>query len=160
MFNRQTQQVSFPTTSPNLHQSRRPKSAHSGVNPPRNELVHTRFGQFLKAVKFGEPLQLGLRWMPLAHGFLLELRSLAYRMRLRHTRRYDVYGLDLGPCHQPGSSGHLEMNTRTLACIADIENFLSVRPWATTVDLEVYRDAWVKGAEWGKNRRCSTVLER
>jgi hypothetical protein len=53
-----------------------------------------------------------------------------------------------------GLDGHLELCTRTHACTADIENFVSDHPWATMVDVEIYRDAWVLGALWGERNFC------
>ncbi len=159
MSNPQTQQVSFPTASPNLHQNKLSRPLHSEANPSRSGLLRSQVSERLKALRVGNFLWQGLSHMPLACEFLLELRSLAYRMRLQYKRHYRVYGIDLGPCHQMKPSGHPELNMRTLGCIADIENFGSARPWATTIDLEVYRDAWAKGAEWVANNSCKSMQE-
>jgi hypothetical protein len=69
-------------------------------------------------------------------------------MELLRKRRYYIYGLDLGPYIQQTPDGPRNFYTRTRACISDIESFVAVHPWATMVDVEMYRDAWVKGAEW------------
>jgi hypothetical protein len=98
-------------------------------------------------------LRISLYRVPLLRGFLLELRSLVYRMALRCKRRYDLYGLDVGPLHQI-EAGHLRWNTRTRACTSDMKSFEESRPWATMIDLEVYRDAWGRGAEWGEHSSC------
>jgi hypothetical protein len=106
------------------------------------------------------PLREYLCWFPLVYGFLLEFRSLLHRMALRRERRYDLYGLDVGPCHQIGTDGRLRLNTRTRACNSDIESLAAGRPWATIIDLELYRDAWVKGAEWGDRSLYSYKSEQ
>ena len=53
--------------------------------------------------------------------------------------------------------GRPELNMRTLACIANIENFLSAHRWATTILVQVHLDAWVKGAEWSENNSYNTI---
>jgi hypothetical protein len=102
---------------------------------------------------------LSRRRMPSLHEFLPELRSFVHRMELHRTRRYNLFGVDLGPSNLIAADGHLEGNTRTLACSADIESFLAGHPWATMVDSEVYRDAWVKGAEWALRTSCKRDKE-
>ncbi len=98
-------------------------------------------------------LRLGLHRFALLRGFLLELRSFLYRIALRCKRRYDLYGLDVGPLQQT-EAGHLRWNTRTRACSEDIKSFAASRPWATMIDLEVYRDAWARGAGWAESSSC------
>ena len=93
--------------------------------------------------------------LPLLRGFLLELRSLVCRMVLRYERRCYLYGFSVGPLHQI-EGGHLCWNTRTRACILDMKSFEASRPWATMVDWEVYRDGWVKGAEWAERNSCKS----
>jgi len=105
-------------------------------------------------------LRSGLRRFPLLRVFLLELRSLVYRIGLQYKRRYDLYGLDLGPLHETLSDGHLRWNTRTRACSLDMQSFEASRPWATMLDWEVYQDAWVKGAEWGENNSCNSRQDK
>ena len=95
-----------------------------------------------------EPLHTCLYRTPSIYGFAVELRSLIHRMELLRKRRYYIYGLDLGPYIQQTPDGPRNFYTRTRACISDIESFVAVHPWATMVDVEMYRDAWVKGAEW------------
>ena len=105
------------------------------------------------------PLDGCLRWTPLGYGVAVELRSLIRRIQFRSKRRYHVFGLDLGPFHQTASDGHLELNTRTRACTRDIESFVAARPWATMVDVEMYREAWVRGAAWGESNLGSCTRE-
>ena len=90
----------------------------------------------------------------------MELRSLLYRMKVLRKRRYYIYGLDLGPYIQQTPDGPRNLYTRTRACIDSIENFVEGHPWATMVDIEIYRDAWVAGAEWSICTQDSYKLER
>ena len=99
--------------------------------------------------EFLELLQAGVNRFALLGGFVAEMRSLPHRMKLQYKRRYDLYGVDVGLLHEKASDGLLRWNTRTHACNADIENLVEGRPWATMIDVVLYRDAWVKGAEWG-----------
>jgi hypothetical protein len=103
------------------------------------------------------PLHQCLKRWAAVYGFALELRSFLHRISLRGERRYDLYGLDLGPFHEAAPDGRLRWNTRTHACTRDIENFVERRPWATMVDLEIYRDAWASGAEWADSNSCSSA---
>ena len=160
MANNRTQGIFLPKASPSLQgQNKRLESLPSQVNLPKNGLSRNRLSRWLSLLKVGELLRTGLRRMPLLYGFLLESRSLVYRMKLRRKRRYNVYGLVLGPCLQLTPTEGLCMNMRSLACISDIESFLSERPWATIVDQEVYQDAWVKGAEWAESKTGKSVQQ-
>lgn len=125
-------------------------SSRSASNTRRSEYDPLRTVHQLPSLlrELPEPLHWGLRRFPLFYGFLLECRNFLQRMVLRYKRRYDLYGIDLGSWHQVGPDGHLEPNTRTHACSADIENFVASHPWATMVDVELYRDAWVAGVKW------------
>jgi hypothetical protein len=133
------------------------------ANPHRNKhlwdlaqwMVHSACGLCHSEVRArtivrGLPplLHAGLRRTPLLYGLLVEIRSLLCRMALRYMRRYNLYGIDFGPAHQTTLDGRLELNARTYACIADIESFVAGHPWATIVDVEIYRDACVRGAAW------------
>jgi len=99
-----------------------------------------------------------LHRVPLLRVFSLELRSFVYRMGLQYKRRFDLFGLDVGPLHQ-NEAGHPRWNTRTRGCTLDMKSFLASRPWATMIDLEVYRDAWGRGAEWGEHSSCKQEKE-
>lgn len=142
------------TSTPSPHQNKHQK--HPAPRMARLEDAHGYkpvSGQTLPRA-LPHPLHVGLRRMPLVYGFLVELRSLLNRMVLRSKRRYDLYGLDLGPAHQGSADGHLELNTQTHACTQDIESFVEAHPWATIVDVEMYRDAWVRGAAWAGRNSC------
>lgn len=85
--------------------------------------------------------------------YLLELRSFQYRIALLYkspSGRY-LQGVDPGPYYQYSQDGHPELNIHTHICTAYIKHFWSSHPWATVIDMELYRDAWVAGAEWTEN---------
>ncbi len=94
-------------------------------------------------------------WVIALFGVAAEIRSLGWRIRFRLRQRYHAKGLDLGAYHQVGTDGHLEVNTRTRVCTQDIENFVAAHPWATIVDVEMYRDAWAQGAAWAESNSGS-----
>jgi len=105
-----------------------------------------------------QPLHVVLRRTPRIYELVAELHNLWFRMALRRIRRYPVYGIDLGPCYLENARGQLVECIRTHACIQDIENFVASHPWATAVDVEHYRDAWLAGAAWGESN--SGIVER
>lgn len=98
-------------------------------------------------------------WAIALFGVVTEIRSLGGRIRFRLKQRYHVRGLDLGAYHQVGDDGRLRVNTRTHACTQDIENFAAAHPWATIVELEMYRDAWARGATWAESNSGSCKRE-
>lgn len=105
-----------------------------------------------------EPLHAGLYRMPSLYGFARELHSFVHRMAAICKLRYRAYLIYMGPLEQ-GPAGHREPNTRTCACIEDTRKFVSAHPWATFLDLEMYRDAWQAGAKWGENISCKQERE-
>jgi hypothetical protein len=139
---------------PNLRQST-PRTYQRDTSRSGNGLRHREFGGIPTTARIYALLRRGLRRIPLVYGFALELRSLLHRMGIRYKRRYEVYGLDLGQLHRITPDGHLALNIRTRACTRDIENFLERHPWATMVDLEMYRDAWLAGAVWAESNSYS-----
>jgi hypothetical protein len=108
---------------------------------------------------FVEPLRAVLGRFALSRGILAELRSLLPRIALQYKRSYNLHDLDVGPFHERLSDGHLRWNTCTHACSAHIESFVAAHLWATMIDLEVYRNAWEKGAEWGIRSYCNSGRE-
>lgn len=110
-------------------------------------------------IEFLELLKAVTSHFALLRGFLAELRSLPHRMKLQYKRFYDLYGVDVGPPHKTSLDEHFHWNTRTHACISDIENFLAAHPWATMIDVEFIRDAWQQGAEWGIYSSCNSAPE-
>ncbi len=143
----------FPNTRSNLHQSKIEEPRHDYELADGRQYNKSHAHLFVEEVSV--LLRSGLRRFPLLRVSLLELRSLVYRIALQCKRRYDLYALDVGPAHQLTIHGHLSRNTRTRACSESIENFLAGRLWATMVDLEMYRDAWVSGANWAESNICS-----
>lgn len=85
--------------------------------------------------------------MPRLYGFLKELHSFAHRIAATWSLRHRIYFLFVGPFQQ-GEAEHHQPNIRTRACTDHIKNFVLVHPWATILDLQIYRDAWQAGVEW------------
>ena len=46
------------------------------------------------------------------------------------------------------SSGAVVQNDETLACTADMQDLCRERPWLTLLDLEIYAEAWRRGARF------------
>jgi hypothetical protein len=143
--------MSIPvSTDSNRYQSKiEEHSLPSWLLPRDDQQGNESHGQsFVKEV--ASHLRVGLHRLPLLRVFLVELRSLVYRIALQYKRRYDLYGLPVGPVHQK-IQGHLHWNIRTRACTLDMKSFAEGRLWATMIDWEVFRDAWARGAEWGEH---------
>ena len=121
-------------------------------------LCRTEFRAPLIVRPLPEPLESGLRRMPLMYGFVVEIHSFLHRMALRSRLRYRAYYLYVGRLEQE-SGGHLEPNKRTHACIRDIRSFAQRHPWATHLDLEMYRNAWLAGVQYAESNYCKSKQE-
>lgn len=107
------------------------------------------------------PLHWCLQWEPTLYGFAVESRTFLYRIGLRCRRRYRYYrtfGFSAGPYLEFPEGQPPRRNRRTNACIVDIRRFVETHPAATFVDVELYRDAWLAGAEWVVRNSDSKVL--
>ncbi len=93
--------------------------------------------------------------MPRVYGFVVETHSFLHRMVARYRRRYGVFGVSGLPLSEVGEDGVQVPNIRMRSCRDYIRNYAQVRPWATTLDLEIYRDAWQAGAEWAAHNACN-----
>jgi hypothetical protein len=89
----------------------------------------------------------GLRKHPRLRVFLSECRSVLHRSHIVLTNS-DAHRVPMGFGCLESSSGRTYRNTRSLACIQDIERISSNRPWATPLDWTAYPDSWDAGAEW------------
>jgi hypothetical protein len=103
----------------------------------------------------------------LSHRLLLKYRRL--RMFLSECRNWvsriytvltnnDAYRVPTGSAYLEARSGRIFRNTRTLACIRDIERISSNRP-STPLDWAAYRDAWEAGVEWASSISDSDTLD-
>jgi hypothetical protein len=90
---------------------------------------------------------------PLLQGFLLEFRSLVHRMKLRRKTPLDADSLVFGPYFEKSLDGYSGVCRRTLACMRDTERFVTNRPWVTTIDAQMFVDAWEQGAGWMRETR-------
>jgi hypothetical protein len=146
--------MSIPRRLPIKDQSeqRRPYLS-SGTGHFACVLCRTEYHEPSMVRPLPEPLEVGLRRMPLVYGFVVEMHSFLHRMVARYRRHYGAYLLYVGPFEE-GPSEHPEPNKRTHACMRDIRSFVEHNPWATTLDLEMYRDSWLAGVEWQKSNSC------
>jgi len=74
--------------------------------------------------------------------------KLRYRMNLLYVGRYEG-----------ALAGHLERNIHAHADRRDIRNIVLTHPWATILDLHLYRDAWPEGVEWAESSSCKQEPE-
>lgn len=92
--------------------------------------------------------------MPRVYGFVVEMHSFLHRMVARYRRRYGAYFVSGMPLSELGEDGVRRPNIRIRSCIDDMRNYAVDHPWATILDLEMYRDAWRAGAEWAEGNSC------
>jgi hypothetical protein len=93
--------------------------------------------------------------IPRVYGFVAEMHSFLHRMVARYRRRYGPYFVSGIPLSELGEGGVRRPNTRMCSCTDDMRNYAVNHPWATTLDLETYRDAWLAGAEWASRNSCT-----
>jgi hypothetical protein len=84
------------------------------------------------------PLHAGIYRKPSVYGFVKSMRSLALRTVSGCKPRYRTCLLCMVPC-VGALAGHLEPSIHAHAYTRDIRNFVLTRPWATILDLQVYR---------------------
>jgi hypothetical protein len=145
--------------SSNLHQSKRQNRKGLGLFP-RFECalcrMELRWHSLMKALP--SPLHGLLYRLPRAYGFVKEMHSLLHRMAVVCRRPYGMYGIYMGPLEEE-PRGSQKLNIRTHACMKDTRTLILDRPWATFVDVELIRDAWLAGAKWGENSPCRSKQE-
>jgi len=130
-----------------------------GISHPENGHPRRACGGRSLVVGLPQPLDGCLRRTPSIYGFVAEMRNLVQRMKFRRARRHYIWGLDFGAYIQQEPDGPRNFYTRIHACIADIGSFVDAHPSATMVDVEFYRDAWVKGWEYAIRTGDSGKLE-
>jgi hypothetical protein len=144
------------TSSPNQGQLGSQPKSQSVRDHSRCVLCRTVLREPSLVKSLPAPLDEGLRRFPLVLGFVLEIHTLLHRMSLRYKLRFASYFLNISPeemaeCQTP--------NTRTHSYMRDMRSFVERHPWATILDLETYRDAWLAGAEWGSDKTCTRGQE-
>jgi hypothetical protein len=103
------------------------------------------------------PKQLGAATLRgLLLGCVSDLRTCLFRMGKRFGKLPAVYSAELGPAIQRDANGHLQPNTRTHGCIADIRSFEASHRGATVFDVEVFRQGWERGARWSADMTGQT----
>ncbi len=95
--------------------------------------------------------RLRLHRFALLYGFLLELRSLLWRIaRLQQTKLYRK-SLDIGPAFEKTPDGLFQEPARTRACSADMRNLYATRPGLTILDADLFLAGWKLGWECAHN---------
>jgi hypothetical protein len=79
---------------------------------------------------------------------LLDIRTALHRIGRRIDKLPFVVTCSVGPAFQPQSKGNWTPNTRTRACMTDMQHFESQFPTATSFDWELFVTGWQAGAEW------------
>ncbi len=130
-----------------------------GEHPNFGALVHRQ--RSLGKVGLTTPKQLGAATLRgLLLGCVSDLRTCLVRMRKRVGKLPAVYSAEVGPAIQRDATGHLQRNTRTHGCIADIRSFEASHPEATVFDVEAFRQGWEMGARWSESMTCTTAQDR
>lgn len=99
------------------------------------------------AFEIGQRVHLHLWKYPKLRMFLSECRSFLWRICTVLTST-DTHRVPIGSASLEAPSGRSYPNTRSHACIRDIERISSTRPWATPLDWAAYRDSWEAGVRW------------
>lgn len=82
---------------------------------------------------------------PLLYGYVLEFRSLLWRIvRLHRTQLYRT-SLDIGPAFEKTLDGPFQECIRTRACSEDIRNLYATNPGLTVLDVQLFLDGWKLG---------------
>lgn len=151
--------MSIANSAPNRRQAAPLTERQDGMDHLGDAQRRTEFDEQFLLRSLPARLVASLRRFPLVLGFADEMYSLLHRMALRRRLRFASYFLYMSPeemaeRHQP--------NTRTHAYMRDMRSFSERRPWATILDLELYREAWLAGAEWGAytSRSCTEAQEK
>jgi hypothetical protein len=126
-------------------------AAQSGCVLCRTELNGQSLVRSLPAL-----IHVGLYRLPSVYGFVVEMHSLLHRIVVRCKRGFSAYFVAVDSFRIQGLAEHPEPNTRTYACIRDTRSFAERRRWATILDLETYRDAWLAGAAWAESNSCKS----
>src|ERR1035438_6540412 len=104
------------------------------------------------------PLHAGICRMPLVYGFVKLMNSLALRIAGVCKLRYKTCLLYVDRCKR-ASTEHRGPNTHVRACKRDIRNFVQTRRWATILDPELYRGAWLEEVAWAESSFCKRERE-
>ncbi len=76
----------------------------------------------------------------------LESRSFLGRMNTRLSRKH--WGVSLGPIYRVSPEGHLVFDARTAARSEGTRILESVRPWASTTEVEIYLEGFHAGEQF------------
>jgi hypothetical protein len=90
---------------------------------------------------------------------LSDMYTALHRMGQRVDRLPYFCTFPVGPCFEQAPNGSWVPNTRTHACMADMQHLENDHPASTGFDWEMFRIGWEAGARWGEAHRCETERE-
>jgi len=96
--------------------------------------------------------------MPLVYGFVKLTCSFAPGIAGGCKLRYRTCLLYVGRCEGALAVG-LGLNIHVHARTPDIRNVVWTHRWATILDLQMYRAAWLEGVEWAESSSCKQERE-
>jgi hypothetical protein len=91
----------------------------------------------------------------LLRGCATDLRTALLRMECRFDVLPNPWTLDIGTCFERDSSGNLQPNRDSDACMKDIESFQKERPMATLFDEELFHAGWIAGVQYVRRTICT-----
>ena len=95
---------------------------------------------------------------PKLYGLMLELRSLHGRIQLLW-KRGDVYHARMGHVWEKDGLGHLLPNRRTQARIQDMQRAISLYPWLSPEDWNLFLLGWDAGSECNERADHDDIQE-
>jgi hypothetical protein len=95
---------------------------------------------------------------PKLYGLVLEYRSLCGRILLLG-KRGDVCQPRMGPIWETSELGHLTPNMRTQVRIRDMQQTLSLYPWMSPEDWNLFLLGWDAGSEYSARAGRSDTQE-
>jgi hypothetical protein len=96
----------------------------------------------------------------LLRGCATDLRTALLRMECRFDVLPQSWTYDIGPCFERDSSGNLQPNRDSDACMTDIERFQKERPRATLFDAELFHAGWIAGVQYARRTICTEDTAR
>jgi hypothetical protein len=76
-----------------------------------------------------------------------EMNNCYRRILYIHKQKLHLRGVLVGQAFQSDESGNVRWDRRTLHCNMDIEHFLAAEYWRTLIDVELFREGWLRGYE-------------
>jgi hypothetical protein len=96
---------------------------------------------------------------PRLYGLILEYRSFYHRIRYLR-KRADIRQPQMGPLWETSEFGHLIPNRRTRARIQDMQQALSLQPWLSPEDWQLFLEGWDAGSEYSAHSDPADIPKR